>query len=213
MEKVVKSSLETEYEGNIWVAEWTSFISSDGTETKDRWLSISRREQDGTLTNIDDLPYDEVDTREVITQRLASKRVEAIQAEYGLPSDDADECAIAELIFARVWSGEWMGQLRDSYGFYLDNLASIFDKDFLEVAQIVRKLNLQEKVGLNGFIIVPWVEEETAYKSWEKSTGHKRLHVSDGHGWGCGHCGKHGDEREPWASKVPCVTETERALS
>jgi hypothetical protein len=206
MEKIVQSSLEIEHEGVTWVAEWCSFIIRDGSETGDRWLNVSRREPDGTLTDIDDIESaDEGDTAKVIVRLLAAKRVQEIQAEYGIPSADTDELAVSELILARVWAGEWMGQLRNSYYFFIDTLGEILNKDFLEAAKIVRTLNRQGKAGLNGFIIVPWKEEDDAFKSWEKATGHKKLDVSDGAGWSCGYCGNRADEYGPSASEVPCA--------
>jgi hypothetical protein len=212
MEKVVQSTTEVEFEDSTWVGEWVSYIIRDGSETSDRWLKVSRKETDGTLTDIDDLYNDntaseEREKREAIVRRVAAERIKTIQSEYGIPSDDVDELAVSELILARVWAGEWMGQLRNSYYFFIDNLAEIFNKDFLEAASLVRTLNLQGKAGLNGFIIVPWQEEDSAFKSWEEATGHKKLIVSDGSGWGCQHCGNHGDERDPWASEVPCVAQ------
>ena len=205
MQKVVQSTLEVEYDGDTWVAEWCSFIIRDGSETTDRWLKVSRKEHDGSLTDIDTIHEDASDHRESLFQLLAAKRVQEIQAEYNIPSADFDELAISENILARVWTGEWMGQLRNSYYFFIDNLAAILGKDFVTASNIVNALNRQGKAGLNGFIIVPWEEEDDAFTSWEKSTGHKKLIVSDGHGWGCQFCGNHADERGPWASEVPCA--------
>lgn len=208
MEKIVKQSLETEYEGDTWLAEWATSIMHDGSETTDRWLHVSRKEEDGTLTAIDDLfngDAEGTDLYEMVVQLLGDKRVKEIQAEYGIPSADLDELAVTEQILARVWAGEWMGQLRNSYYFFIDTLATILNQDFLEAAAIVRVLNDQKKAGLNGFIIVPWKEEYDAFKSWEKSTGHKKLYVSDGAGWSCDFCGNRADEYGPWASKVPCT--------
>lgn len=207
MEKVVKQSLETEYEGDTWLAEWVSYIIHDGTETSDRWLKVSRKEEDGSLTDIDDLfngDAEGTDLCEMVVQLLGAKRAKDIQKEYGLPSMSIDKVDVAEQILARVWAGEWMGQLRNSYYFFIDTLGSILEQDFLDAAEIVRVLNNQQKAGLNGFIIVPWEEEDNAFKSWENSTGHKKLYVSDGAGWSCDACGTRADEYGPWASKVPC---------
>lgn len=208
MEKIVKQSLEAEYEGDTWLAEWATFIMHDGSETTDRWLHVSRKEQDGTLTAIDDLfngDAEGTDLYEMVVQLLGDKRVKEIQADYGIPSADLDEMAITEQILARVWAGEWMGQLRNSYYFFIDTLGKILNKDFLEAAEIVRILNHQKKAGLNGFIIVPWEEEDDAYQSWEEATGHTKLTVGDSGGWSCQHCGNYAYEEGPWASKVPCV--------
>lgn len=211
MDKIVQSTLEVEHKDVTWVAEWCSFIIHDGTETRDRWLKVSRKEESGILTDIDVDDDDDEDSdedatkKDVIVRLLAAKRIQEIQAEYGIPSSDVDELAVTELILARAWAGEWMGQLRNSYYFFIDTLGEIFNKDFLEAADIVATLNRQEKAGLNGFIIVPWEEEEDGYKSWEKSTGHKKLSVGDSGGWDCQHCGNHAYEEGPWAAKVPCV--------
>lgn len=205
MEKIVKQSLESEYEGDTWVAEWASFIMFDGSETSDRWLKVSRKEADGTLTPIDETHAEDRDHHDTIVRLLADKRVKEIQAEYGIPSADLDELAVTEQILARVWDGEWMGQLRNNYYFFVDTLGDIFNMEFLEALDIIRTLNRQQKAGLNGFIIVPWNEEVDGFKSWEKSTGHKKLSVDDSSGWDCQHCGHYADEEGPWASKVPCV--------
>lgn len=205
MEKIVKQSLESEYEGDTWVAEWASFIMFDGHETRDRWLKVSRKEADETLTPIDETHSEDRDHHDTIVRLLADKRVKEIQAEYGIPSADLDELAVTEQILARAWDGEWMGQLRNNYYFFVDTLGGIFNMEFLEALDIIRTLNQQKKAGLNGFIVVPWKEEEDGFKSWEKSTGHKKLSVGDSSGWDCQHCGNYADEEGPWASKVPCV--------
>lgn len=216
MKKIVQHTLEVEHEGSTWVGEWCSFITRNNTETTDRWLKVARKEADGTLTPIEDIhnPYagtGEEDKHETIIRLLASKRITEIQTEYGIPSESVDELAVAELILARVWAGEWMGQLRNSYYYFIDNLGDVFNKEFLDASEIVEQLGAQKKAGLNGFIIVPWKEEESAYKSWEEATGHKKLNVSDFGGWNCSACGKRGDERDPWAAKVPCVTTEQNA--
>lgn len=205
MEKIVKQSLEAEYEGDTWVAEWASFVIRDGSETNDRWLKVSRKEVDGTLTPIDETHAEDSDHHETIVRLLADKRVKEIQAEYKIPSATLDELAVAEQILARVWDGEWMGQLRNSYYFFVDTLGDIFNMEFLEALDIIRVLNRQGKAGLNGFIIVPWKEENDGFESWEKSTGHKKLSVDDSSGWSCDHCGNYADDEGPWASKVQCV--------
>ena len=66
MEKIVKQSLESEYEGDTWVAEWASFIMFDGSETSDRWLKVSRKEADGTLTPIDETHAEDRDHHDTI---------------------------------------------------------------------------------------------------------------------------------------------------
>lgn len=205
MEKIVKQSLEAEYEGDIWLAEWATSIMHDGSETTDRWLHVSRKDEDGTLTDIDDIHKEDSDHYDTIVRLLANKRVKEIQVEYGIPSSDLDELAVTEQILARVWAGEWMGQLRNSYYFFIDTLGEIFNKDFLDAAEIIKILNHQKKAGLNGFIVVPWEEEDDAYQSWEQATGHKKLSVGDSGGWSCQHCGNYAYEEGPWASKVPCV--------
>lgn len=210
MEKVVKSTLEAEYEGSIWVAEWCSFIIHDGSESFDRWLKVSRKEESGALTDLDsihDIYGDKKESKKAsaIIRLLTDKRVKEIQAEYNIPSESTDELAVTEHILARVWDGEWMGQNRNSYYFFIDTIGEILNKDFLEAAQIIKTLTVQEKAGLNGFIVVPWKEEDDAFKSWEKATGHKKLYVSDGAGWSCDYCCNRTDEYGPSASEVPCV--------
>jgi hypothetical protein len=204
MERIVKQTIEAEYEGDTWLAEWASFIIHDGSESHDRWLKVSRKEEDGTRTDIDDIHEEYSDHRETIVKLLAAKRIKEIQAEYGIPSTDLDELNVTEQILVRAWAGEWMGQLRNSYYFFIDTVGEILNKDFLEAAKIIKTLNSQKKAGLNGFIIVPWEEEEEAFQSWEKSTGHKKLSVSDIGGWSCQHCGNYAYEEGPWAAKVPC---------
>lgn len=213
MDKIVQSTLEVEYEGDTWVAEWCSFIIRDGTETKDRWLKVSRKEESGVLTSIDDIHSEDSDHFETLIRFMADKRVKEIQSEYGIAAGSVDELAVTEQILARVWEGEWMGQLRNSYYFFIDTLGEIFNKDFLEAADIVAALNRQEKAGLNGFIIVPWQEEEDGYKGWEETTGHKKLSVGDSGGWGCQHCGNHAYEEGPWAAKVPCVPTEDKEIT
>lgn len=205
MEKIVKQTIEAEYEGDIWLAEWASFIMHDGSESYDRWLNVSRKEANGGLTDIEDIHEEDTDHYECIVQLLAAERVKEIQAEYGLPSEEIDEVSISEQILTRVWSGEWMGQLRNSYYFFGDNLAKILGKDSsFEIFETIDTLRAQKKVGLNGFILVPWEEEDNAFKSWEKSTGHKKLTVSDMGGWRCEACGNFAYQEGPWAAKVPC---------
>lgn len=203
MEKIVNATAQLDLKGTTWVAEWNSYTRSDGTETPDRWLKILRKDADGLtpfeeLSNISDEEYSR------IVAAFAAQRVKTIQKEYGIPSPDLDEIDISEKILARVWAGEWMGQLHNSYYFFVENLASILGKDFPYILGLVDTLGVQRKAGLNGFIIVPWQEEENAYLSWEKQTGHKRLLVSDWGGWNCGHCGNSGDEYGPSPSKVAC---------
>lgn len=213
MEKIVKSTLEAEYEGDTWVAEWCSFIIHDGSESFDRWLKVSRKEESGMLTGIDDIYKDDSDHFSVIVRLLVDKRVKEIQAEYNIPSESVDELAVTEHILARVWAGEWMGQNRNSYYFFIQTIGEIFNKDYLDAADIIDVLNQQEKAGLNGSIIIPWKEEDDAFKSWEKATGHKKLYLSDGAGWSCDYCGNRADEYGPSASDVPCESGTKEVAS
>jgi hypothetical protein len=202
MEKVVKSNTEISHKGDTWVGEWASYILTNGQETPDHWLVISKKES-GVLANIENNPDVDEDEIRLITKLVRAERVREIQGEYGIPSDETEMLAITEKILERSWAGEWMGQA--GYGFFIDDLAGILNLEFIEAAQIVRTLNLQGKAGLNGFIIVPWEEQEAAYQSWDDATGHKRLLVSDFGGWHCNHCGNQGDEYGPSAKEVPCV--------
>lgn len=129
-----------------------------------------------------------------------------LKTDMRIPTNEALKEAILEL-FERSENGEYLGQYIHS-SFYVQDVARILDYPMSMVVEMVDELVAEGKLGLTGMILIPNKDYIAAFKSWEESTGHKRLTVSDFGYWGCAACGKNGDSEGPdsvWAADTPCV--------
>lgn len=200
MERIIISANKVEDHGRPdLLAEWFTFRLPDGTVHGDRWLQVSLI-QDGETILIDPEQPEGIEAH----KRASSARIKELQTELGIHSDDYHRVTVAERIIDRAWSGEWMGQKRNSL-FYIQDLTAVMAIPLPSVAQLIASLNLRGKVGLNGAILIPFEDEAATFKKLESETGHKRLYKSDFGQWYCQHCGNSGSEEEPWATEVPCI--------
>lgn len=209
MEAIVDRTIETEHQGDTWVGQWVRYRypdpkSSDGlmVEMKDHWLIAFKKESDALV------PVPSEMEKEVFAA-LINERVQELQKEYNISSSGkvlyAEAVTIAESIIKRAWAGEWMGQQNSLL--YTQHIASILDIEPSNIYYVMGSLGQERKAGLNGNIVIPWEEENTAYKRWEASTGHKSLTMGDFGNWGCSFCHQYGDEHDS-PSSVKCVPKT-----
>lgn len=116
--------------------------------------------------------------------------------------------AIVDL-YARGRNGEFIGQSNSLI--YLQDVLAIYDADMRRGYEVMNKLFIQQKLALNGNIIIPWEDYEASREYMQKKTGHKDYHTGDTDmsGWWCTACNKHGywDSEPPFndPTKVPCV--------
>ena len=131
------------------------------------------------------------------------ERREEIRAELKSLSPEIDQLAIAEIILERVWSGEWLGH---GMYFYVDDLAELLTISVAEAFRIVNRLKEKQIVGLNGFIIIPWQEDQKVLVSREARTGHKALRLGElSNAWECEFCGQMATGIGPAPQEVPCI--------
>lgn len=118
------------------------------------------------------------------------------------------EDAILDL-YARGRNGEFIGQTSSSI--YLQDILAIYDVDMRRGYEAMNKLFIQQKLALNGNILIPWEAYEADREYMEKKTGHKDYHTGDTDmsGWWCLACHQRGywDSEPPFNDplKVPCV--------
>lgn len=198
----VFESLKVEYDGDTWRGDWVSYVMNDGNETYDRFLQISRKDDDKFIQLASSSELDPV------RDCLVKQKIDNLRTQYNLLKSlslEEEEIAIKDIL-KQAWDGEWMGQPRDSL-FYAYHLAAILKRDEFDLLDWVRSSDF---AGLNGFIIIPKEQETTQYRAQEERTGHKQFDVNDYGDWSCLHCKNFTfveDNISP--ESIPCIPPTE----
>ena len=194
----VKWYVKIDYYGNEYFAAWVLYYSvADGHELG-YWFI--------TYKNGDELS-DFNDEGKMIRNAAASLRSFEVRAQYdekirydfGLLLD-----AVLDIV-NRHLNGEYVGQLSGSL--YTTTIADILNVSENQVFDAVSILRNKKKVGLNGFILIPFEQDENNRKYLEKISGHKDFDRSDfGDWWACRACGNNGDwENGNKPSDFSCV--------
>lgn len=139
---------------------------------------------------------------------VSQARVHELQQRYGHASNLEERIQNATQLLERLWKQEYLGHYSNSYCFYFDMFQDILLLSTPEMYEMFGKLQDEEKVGLNGMIIVPFEEESRNYKMLEEKTGHHRLDVTDSGNWYCSDCNnfRYADDENYVSPKdVACV--------
>lgn len=189
--------------------DWTMGLSFGELQVEFRWRELS---YDGRTIGhwgkiVDPATGEEIrfeqgkDWQEqAIRNAVAAFRIEELRQELGLDNsisfmtDEEVRKATVLDLFERSERGEYLGQLSNQQLFYVQNLAAILEMDMRQARDLVDGLCAEGKLGLNGMILIPNAQQEAAFASWQKSTGHRRLTMGDFGSWGCSACGSWGDE-------------------
>lgn len=194
--RIIKEKFSFDFEGQKVVALWEGFYAPDGIEHPDKFLQLYVDSEGSEYSAAERYEEFSPESSKLRKALLHAKRIQ-IREELGILSLPCLDPAIAMKIIDKAHNGEWVGQRTVGYFFYESNLTEImtekeYDEDFQKV---IDKLHQQEKIGLDGSIIVPIEIEKANYLYLEKLTGHKKLFRGDfGASWSCSYCYKNGDE-------------------
>lgn len=189
--------------------DWTLGLSFEGLQVEFRWRELSYQGRSmghwGRIFDAatgEELYFNRSDERwrELAIQRTAATlRIaqlrEELKLDQSLPfrTDPEFRKSLILELFERSQRGEYLGQLTGQQLFYVQEVAEIFGTTMLDH---IDELSAEGKIGLNGMILIPHEDQEEAFESWEKSTGHRRITVGDFGNWGCSACGQWGDEQD-----------------
>lgn len=202
--------------------DWVFELKADKSHLKVIWQYASRV-SDGYGEHfliVEDCKKDNADTNNTVQQTehygaveaARAYRIHELQKEYDLPNSlsmvgknwrDTVKETILDLK-RRADSGEYMAQHHNEH-FYVQHAEDIIGR-YYDVLEIVDELVQEGKLGLNGMILIDYVEQEEAYSRAKTRTGHERFNVSDWGYWACGFCGNSGDPEDDLRPEdVPCV--------
>jgi hypothetical protein len=150
---------------------------------------------------------------EAVIKAAVAFRVSQIREETknSIPENGKSKKLILEYA-ERARNGEFLGQYNDQT-LFVQEVAKLLDFSFSYTFDFVQELIQEQKIGLNGNILIPYEDYIATFTYLYKRTGHKLLSVSDWGYWGCQACSKHGDPDDPNTadpSKVPCVPSIEK---
>lgn len=203
--------------------DWTMELSFDGLHVEFRWRELSYEGRSighwGRIFDVatgDELYFNRSDERwrELAIQKAAATlRIAQLRRELKLDQSlpfridrEFRKSLILEL-FERSQRGEYLGQLTGQQLLYVQEVAEIFGTAMGDMLDHIDELSAEGKIGLNGMILIPNGEQEAAFASREKSTGHRRITVGDFGNWVCSACGRWGDEYDD-PKDFPCEPES-----
>jgi len=125
-------------------------------------------------------------------------RVSEIQSKINLNSvemskKDARKNKILEF-FEDSQKGKYLGQKSNNATFYVQDAAELLRISLKSAIDYVNELIKEEKIGLNGLILIPYEDYAREKTIVRKETGHKSISISDFGWWSCSSCGKGGDD-------------------
>lgn len=196
--------------------DWVFELTVDGDCYRVIWLNNIRtfdgyEEHRLTVFKNGIEPKDSQDTNSIAATKAAQAyRIFQLQAEYRLNDEllffDNRKEKMKRIILElaeRAWGDEFLGQ--DLYGFlYAQTVSKILDER--DIHRWLSELIAEEKIGLNGAILIPYEEYIANFSKKENSTGHRKIGFNDQGDWYCSFCKTHGSsqaEEDPW--NYPCV--------
>lgn len=186
--------------------EWSLDIGShEGLKLRYSWKEFFYKEGDsmgywGVLFDAESGEEVNLDYAEAGKFKAAASafRISEIQSEINLNSvemskADARKNKILEF-FEDSRKGKYLGQKSHNSMFYVQDAAELLKISLKSAIGYVNELIQEEKLGLNGLIIVSYEDYAREKKIVREETGHKSISRSDFGWWSCSSCGKSGDD-------------------
>jgi hypothetical protein len=201
-------------------AEWTYHVSAHGSHYEVNWLRCHIIEMDYveyrlSATKDGEKTGGSEDDVWSAKQVAANYRLRQLHDEYqsriSFSDDEAVKTAMID-VFERSLTKEYMGQLATEDVYYTEVMPQIFDKSVEDVHRLIWELVDENRIGVNGFILISHEQRVANYEAWEKRVGHKmfsRSDLPDGL-WGCHYCGASGWLNEVAPTSISCGKDAHR---
>lgn len=198
--------------------DWVFELTVDGATYRVVWMNYIREadgyEEHNLTTFKDGVSADNSDVNtSAAVEAARAYRMTQLKNEYGLVNPGFEfysnrTAKLKEIILAlaqRSWGSEYLGQYHYSW-FYIQDVAAALDIEMTEAISLVDELMDEEKIGLNGFILIPHEDYIKTFEFLESKYGHKRLSISDFGYWHCSFCGASGEPEDETSPKdFACV--------
>lgn len=183
-------SMDFVYAGETYSFSWNKGYDSKSGDFLGAWAKTVKQGSENERIS--------EDIRVSLLKAASVFRVMEITAEISLKDfymiDNEKILNLIVELAERSWRGEYLGQMSGNNNLYVQDIAEIFDITMSHAVSLVDKVNAEGKVGMSGYILIPYSFEEASKKNLYESTGHRSLSFSDFGYWACSYCLTSGDD-------------------